>query len=157
MTQPIETLEGTNALAFKAAIKPFLLAILNDENFKSASYIDEQLAAAQAIIDEQVDALAGSVGDIASLKERLPAPFQVKPFFHAVYSHALVDSNNYPLALIERDGGKWDINLSDSVQISMSGITSEPISRFSGFLWPWVDSARNLIGGIENDGSLLAR
>lgn len=54
MTKPIETLEGADALAFKAAIKPFLMAILGDENFKSATYIDEQLAAAEAVLDEKV-------------------------------------------------------------------------------------------------------
>lgn len=59
MTVPIETLSGDEATTFRAAIKPHLLTVLNEENFKSAGYIDDQLALAQISLDDKVALASG--------------------------------------------------------------------------------------------------
>ena len=58
MTVPIETLSGDDATAFREAIKPHLMAILDGENFKSADYIDEALADAGEELDAKVASAA---------------------------------------------------------------------------------------------------
>ncbi|MCX7284414.1 MAG: hypothetical protein NTX28_10275 [Novosphingobium sp.] len=59
MTVAIETLAGDDATAFREAIKPHLLAVLDEENFKSAPFIDEQVAAGIAALDEKIEEVAG--------------------------------------------------------------------------------------------------
>lgn len=89
MTVPIETLAGDDALAFRAAIKPHLMAVLDEENFKSAGYIDEALALAEAELDSKV-ALAGHLANDAT---DLDVP-GASPGDRGARYHALVASSH---------------------------------------------------------------
>lgn len=67
MTVPIETLAGDEAAAFRAAIKPHMMAILTEENLVPAPDLSDQLAAVSATLDAKVllaGRYANAVGDV---------------------------------------------------------------------------------------------
>lgn len=62
MTVAIETLTGDEATAFRAAIKPHVMAVLTEENLVPAPDLSEQLAAVEATLDAKVLAANNAKG-----------------------------------------------------------------------------------------------
>lgn len=80
MPKAVEELNVTDAAAFRATITPHLVAVLDANNYKSADYIDEALADAQAALNGKVtdaqgyaDAAAASAAGLAAVDPRLDA------------------------------------------------------------------------------------
>lgn len=97
---------------------------------------------------------------IQSIATSLFNGMRVVTYEDAVYSHAIVSSNGFTLALVEKATGKWKVALSpDSILPSQKGLMQiydiDP-SMNGGWMLAFLDQNNALLGGFKQDGTLVA-
>ncbi|MCB5423957.1 hypothetical protein H0274_01690 [Altererythrobacter sp. CC-YST694] len=100
------------------------------------------------------DVIARSGGETKSDLEQRFGSLRLRPFYHAIYSHALVDEADNILALIERATGKWKLFLTDDAGVPPlgGGVRFMPMPESSGYLFGLIDSADQMLGGVLLNG-----